>query len=135
MKVSCIIYLGGIYFADAVSKWRTILYFYLFIFFVCISCFCIWSCLNNCYGSLHNYVGITVVAKTWLWHCSFDLYLTVCVLYSTFIIIYLNLIFCSEIWWFIIYLCCHVYTIYIYIYIYGIYMVYNHIITIIKFHE
>ena len=61
--ILCMIYLGIISLADAVSEWRTIYESYLFISFVFSLCSCIYSRTSNCYNSLHKYVCITVVTR------------------------------------------------------------------------
>ena len=99
--VPCIMYLCVSYFADAVSKWCTIFKCYLLISFVCIPFRCFCSCSSDCYGSLHKYVCITVFASSRLYHCGFEFYLAIHIVTSTYLIAYINPIFCSAFRWLI----------------------------------
>ena len=66
-------------------------------FFFCLSCSFICSCTSNCYSSLEKCIPITTDTDTLLQYLSLELDLTTCIACATCIIIYLNLVFCSEV--------------------------------------
>ena len=85
------IYLGIIYFTDAVSEWRTILGRVLPI------CSCICSSSIDCYSFLHKYARNTIDTETWLQHRCIEFDLTICIISSVIlIIIHLIPLSCPE---------------------------------------
>ena len=89
-KFLCVVYLGIICFADAVSKNWKIFRCYLFVSFVCLSSGRICFCCGNYYSPLHKYVCIIEVADTLLQHCSLEFNFTICIVSSARWFIHLN---------------------------------------------
>ena len=93
-----IIYLSAIYFTYAVGKWCIVFKYCFFIISIYHYCYCVYSLSYNCCSSFNKYVCITVITKTWLQHDSLKFNLTIGVICSTCIIIYI-LVFCSKFIW------------------------------------
>ena len=100
IKIFYFIYVSIIYFTYAVSEWWQFLSV-TSLFFLSVSLEAV-SAPAPVIVTVPKYVRITVIKKSWLQLCSFDLILIVCVVYYTCIIIHSNPVSCSEFWWLII---------------------------------
>ena len=63
IHIFSLIYSGIIYFAYAIGKWCTILKYYFFISFFCLSCYLICSSSANCYSSFVILLAILLPLK------------------------------------------------------------------------
>ena len=95
INIFSINYFYFIYFTFTINKWSTVFKCYTFISFICLPCCCIISCSCNCYSSFNKYVCITIITLTRFWGCSLKSNVTVSIILSSWLIIYLNPSFCS----------------------------------------
>ena len=73
----------------------------LLVYFVCISCCCIYSFCSNCCTPLQKFVYISVGTRTRPQHNNIIFHFNTRVESSTRFIIHINSDFCLEFWWII----------------------------------